>query len=132
MFLPTGVQVPQESMQWSGPETGLLCTGEDSPDSGIKLSGGSPGLRLQFVAKDERRSARGKTLILRHTDRDLHLDVQSHYEAFEGLPVVRRHVEIAMRAEILYPRDLGITLSQSGNECVVVFPRARMGCILSF
>jgi alpha-galactosidase len=99
LFLPAGVQAPQASLRWSGPETGLLCTGEDSPDSGIKLSGGSPGLRLQFVAKDERRGARGKTLILRHTDRDLHLDVQSHYEAFEGLPVVRRHVEIGNTGE---------------------------------
>lgn len=95
LFLPTGMQPPPESMEWSGVETGLLCTGEDSPDSGMKLSGGSPGMRLQFVAKDERHSARGKTLILRHTDRVLHLDVQSHYEAFDGLPVVRRHVEIS-------------------------------------
>jgi len=98
-FLPTGVQAPQEALQWSGPETGLLCTGEDSPDSGMKLSGGSPGLRLQFVGKEEQRGAKSKTLILRHTDRDLHLDVQSHYEAFEGLPVVRRHVEIGNTGE---------------------------------
>jgi alpha-galactosidase len=95
MFLPTGVQAPQEAGQWSGPETGLLCTGEDSPDAAMKLSGGSPGLRLQFVVKDEERSTKGKTLILRHADRDLHLDIQSHYEAFDGLPVVRRHVEIS-------------------------------------
>ena len=99
LFLPSGVQAPQDSMQWSGPETGLLCTGEDSPDSGMKLSGGSPGLRLQFVAKDEQRNDKGKTLTLRHTDRDLNLDIQSHYEAFDGLPVVRRHVEISNTGE---------------------------------
>jgi alpha-galactosidase len=61
----------------------------------MKQAGGSPGQRLQFVAKDEQQSGRGKTLTLRHKDADLHLDIQSHYEAFDGLPVVRRHVEIA-------------------------------------
>src|SRR5579859_6765048 len=45
MFLPASVKVSQESLQWSGPEIGLLCTGQDSPDSGMKQSGGSPGLR---------------------------------------------------------------------------------------
>jgi len=99
MFLPASVKVSQESLQWSGPEIGLLCTGQDSPDSGMKQSGGSPGLRLQFVAKDEHQSDKGKTLIVRHTDRDLHLDARSHYEAFEGLPVVRRHVEISNTGE---------------------------------
>lgn len=99
LFLPAGVSAPQESGQWFGVETGLLCTGEDSPDSGMKLSGGSPGWRLRLAGKDEHRSARGKTLILRHTDPDLHLDVQSHYEAVDGLPVVRRHVEIRNTGE---------------------------------
>lgn len=94
IFLPVGLEPPRESLQWAGVETALLCSGEDSPDSGMKQSGGSPGQRLTFVAKDEQRSNRGKTLVLRHTDAVLHLDVQSHYEAFDGLPVVRRHVEI--------------------------------------
>lgn len=94
LFLPIGMSAPQESAHWVGPETGLLCTGEDSPDSGMKLSGGSPGLRLQFAGKDERQTDRGKTLVLRHADRDLHLEIESRYEAFDGSPVVRRHVEI--------------------------------------
>jgi alpha-galactosidase len=94
LILPVGVEPPNESLQWAGVESALLCSGEDSPDSGMKQSAGSPGQRLKFVAKDERRSDRGNTLVLRHTDSDLHLDLESHYEAFEGLSVVRRHVEI--------------------------------------
>jgi alpha-galactosidase len=95
LFLPVGVEPPQESLLWSGVESALLCSGEDSPDSGMKQSAGSPGQRMKFVAKDEQRSDRGKTLVLKHTDADLHLDLQSHYEAFDGLSVVRRHVEIS-------------------------------------
>ncbi len=95
LILPVGVEPFNESLQWAGVESALLCSGEDSPDSGMKQSGGSPGQRMKFVAKDEQQSDRGKTLVLRHTDADLHLDLQSHYEAFEGLPIVRRHVEIS-------------------------------------
>jgi alpha-galactosidase len=35
------------------------------------------------------------------------------------------------RGEILYPTDLGIKIGQSGEDCVVTFPRPRMGCIVS-
>ncbi len=99
LFLPSGTEAPQDSLQWSGVEVGLLCTGEDSPDSGLKQSGGSPGARLTFVAKDERQNDNGKTLVLRHTDSLLHLNVESYYEAFDGLPIVRRHVEISNTGE---------------------------------
>ena len=95
LLLPVGVEPPNESLEWAGVESALLCSGEDSPDSGMKQSAGSPGQRLKFVAKDEQQSERGKTLVLRQTDSDLHLDLESHYEAFEGLSVVRRHVEIS-------------------------------------
>lgn len=91
-------------MQWSGAEVGLLCSGEDSPDSGMKQSGGSPGLRLKFLAKDERQNTSGKTLVLKHTDAALNLAVESHYEAFDGLSVVRRHVEVTNTGE----RPVGI------------------------
>lgn len=95
LILPVGVEPSSESLQWAGVESALLCSGEDSPDSGMKQSAGSPGQRLKFVGKEEQRSDRGKTMVLRHTDADLHLDLESHYEAFEGLSVVRRHVEIS-------------------------------------
>ena len=64
IFLPSGIQTPENSARWAGVEVGLLCSGEDSPDSGMKQAGGSPGQRLQFVAKDEQRNGRGKTLTL--------------------------------------------------------------------
>jgi hypothetical protein len=38
---------------------------------------------------------------------------------------------IAKRPEIVYPTDLGVKVNQSGEDCVVTFPRPRMGCILS-
>ena len=100
MFLPAGLQSPQDaSRRWSGVEVGLLCTGEDSPDSGMKQSGGSPGQRLQFIEKSEQQNGNGKILMLRHADPELHLNVQSHYEAFDGLSVIRRHVEITNTGE---------------------------------
>lgn len=100
MFLPAGVESLQDSMlRWSGVEVALLCSGEDAPDSGMKQSGGSPGERLKFVEKREQQDDRGKSLILLHTDHNLHLNVQSHYEAFDGLSVIRRHVEITNAGE---------------------------------
>jgi alpha-galactosidase len=48
----------------------------------------------------------------------------------DGEPEVRIR-KTANRPEILYPTDLGITLRQSGDESVVLFPRPRMGCILA-
>lgn len=36
----------------------------------------------------------------------------------------------ATHAEILYPKDLGIVIHSSGDECLLTFPRPRMGCIL--
>lgn len=91
---PADVELPQERSQWFGVEVGILCTGEDSPDSGMKQSGGSPGNRLQFLSKQEQRSGRGRTLVLEHQDADLRLSVRSYYEGFDGLNVVRRAVEV--------------------------------------
>jgi hypothetical protein len=41
LILSIGVESPRESLQWAGAESALLCTGEDSPDSGMKQSAGS-------------------------------------------------------------------------------------------
>lgn len=41
------------------------------------------------------------------------------------------HLRVTKSPEILYPKDLGITIRQSGDDCVVVFPRPRMACVLS-
>jgi len=93
-FLPAGMAAPQGVPGQPGVEVGLLCTGEDSPDSGMKQSGGSPGIRLQFQGRREQRGVRGDTLVLQHSDPELRLDVRSFYESFDDLPVVRRHVEV--------------------------------------
>ena len=78
----------------SGVEVAFLCSGEDSPDSGMKQSAGMPGMRLKYLNKQDERTSGGQKLLLQHTDADLSLNVQSHYEAFDGLDVVRRHVEV--------------------------------------
>ena len=38
---------------------------------------------------------------------------------------------ITTRVEVLYPTDLGIKFNQTEGDCVLTFPRQRMGCILS-
>jgi hypothetical protein len=37
-------------------------------------------------------------------------------------------VRVPQATEILYPKDLGIVIHLSGEECTVTFPRPRMGC----
>jgi alpha-galactosidase len=64
------------------------------------------------------------------------LGIKSARRSFVALWRIDGEAEVRVRtttnrAEILYPADLGITLRQSGDECIVVFPRPRMGCILS-
>lgn len=64
------------------------------------------------------------------------LGIKSPQRTFVALWRIEGEAQVRIRtsakhAEILYPSDLGITLNQSGDECVVVFPRTRMGCILS-
>ena len=95
ILLPAETPAPNPSvLMRSGLEVALLCSGEDSPDSGMKQSGGMPGQRLKFAGRREEPTSAGRTLILEHTDADLHLNVRTYYYAFEGLDVVRRHVEI--------------------------------------
>ena len=42
LLLPVGFEPPHESLQWSAVEAALFCSDEDSPDPGMKQSGGSP------------------------------------------------------------------------------------------
>jgi alpha-galactosidase len=105
LCLPASMEEPPEAMlRLSGAEVGVLCTGEDASDSGMKQSGGSPGERLRFVGKRDEQNVGGKVLVLRHADSDLHLDIESRYEAFDGLSVVRRQVEMRNMGE----RPVGI------------------------
>jgi alpha-galactosidase len=96
--LPTGIQHPKDipaSTANSGQETALHCTGEDPNDHhGLKLTGGSPGARLVYIGKREIATATGKRLTIHQTDPVLGLDVESRYETFADLPVVRRSTRV--------------------------------------
>jgi len=74
----------------SGVEIALQCSGENSPDQGMKSGMGQPGVRLQFAGKNEESTSRGKRLVCAHTDQKLGLRVESVYEGFDAFPVVRR------------------------------------------
>ncbi|HWF92886.1 MAG TPA: glycoside hydrolase family 36 protein [Terriglobales bacterium] len=92
-FVPVNVpELPISSS--SGVEVALQCNGENSPDPGMKSATGEPGARLQFAGKREETMPGGKRLICTHSDPVLQLSVESVYEAFDGVPVVRRYSRI--------------------------------------
>src|SRR5947209_1014075 len=96
--LPAGVaepgRLPPPNMV-SGLETSIHCTGEDIPDHhGAKLCAGSPGIRMRFVRREETATAKGRRLILTHEYARLGLRVQSIYESFDGISVVRRTTNV--------------------------------------
>src|SRR5437773_11404158 len=74
----------------SGVEVALQCSGENSPDQGMKSGMGQPGVRLLFAGRREESTPKGKRLVCTHTDANLRLRVESIYESFDGLPVLRR------------------------------------------
>ena len=60
----------------------------------MKSGVGQPGARLQFTGHREESTSSGKLLICTHTDSLLNLEVNSVYEAFDGVSVVRRHTRV--------------------------------------
>ncbi len=78
----------------SGVETAIQCSGENSPDQGMKLGAGQPGVRLLFKGKREESTGKGRRLILSHADPVLGLNVDSFYETFDGVPVIRRWTKV--------------------------------------
>jgi alpha-galactosidase len=78
----------------SGVEVALQCSGENSPDQGMKSGMGQPGARLLFTGKREESTSGGKRLVCLHTDASLNLRVESVYESFDGVPVVRRYSRV--------------------------------------
>ena len=78
----------------SGVETAIQCSGENSLDQGMKLGAGMPGARLLFLGKREEATAKGRRLILSHADPALGLHVDSFYDSFNGVPVVRRWTRV--------------------------------------
>jgi len=63
----------------SGVETAIHCSGEDSPDPGMKQGMGQPGERLVFVDKKEETAGKGRRLTLTHFDPVTKLRVESFY-----------------------------------------------------
>jgi alpha-galactosidase len=109
--LPTGI---------SGIETSLHCTGEDPNDHhGLKLTGGSPGSRLVYVGKREVPTETGKRFTIYQSDPVLGLDVESIYETFANLPVVRR----STRVTNVGPQNVGIEYLSSAMLYNLAPPR---------
>lgn len=90
-LIPSDVTVSDNS---PGVEVALQCSGENSPDQGMKSGMGQPGARLLFTGKREEPTTRGKRLVCAHTDSELGLHVESVYEAFDGFLAVRRYSRV--------------------------------------
>src|SRR5689334_17821165 len=89
-FLPVGFKA-DGAQNSSGVETALQCSGENSPDPGMKSAMGQPGGRLLFDGRSEEATSHGQRMRLRHKDPVLNLELESIYEGFDGVPVVRRY-----------------------------------------
>jgi alpha-galactosidase len=93
-LVPAAFTLDSRAAGSSGVELALQCSGQNSPDPGMKQAMGQPGARLQFAGKHEESTAVGRRLTLLHRDSALSLDVESIYEAFENAPMVRLHTKI--------------------------------------
>jgi alpha-galactosidase len=97
-LLPEGVSAPKDlpaPTAVSGAEVSLQCTGEDPGDHrGLKLTIGSPGSRLVFLGTRETATPTGKRFTIYQADPALNLRVESIYESFTNIPVVRRSTRV--------------------------------------
>lgn len=83
----------------SGVETAIQCTGENSPDAGMKQGIGQPGERLIFTGRREEATSHGRRLILSQADPILGIVVDSFYESFDGVPVLRRWTRVTNKGK---------------------------------
>ncbi len=93
-LLPAGFPRDTVRPASSGVETAIQCSGENSPDQGMKQGVGQPGARLVFVGKREETAGNGRRVILTHSDPVTKIRVESFYQAFDGVPVVRRWTRV--------------------------------------
>jgi alpha-galactosidase len=101
LLMPSRVLPGRTSpMTASGVETAIQCSGENSPDAGMKLGVGQPGTRLVFKGKREEATGKGRRLILSHTDPVLGIDVDSFYDSFNAVPVVRRWTRVTNNGSV--------------------------------
>ncbi|MGB6827017.1 MAG: alpha-galactosidase [Terracidiphilus sp.] len=92
-LLPMGVEA-EKAKGSAGVEVAIQCSGENSPDWGMKQSIGQPGARLQFSGKREEQIRGGSRLVIVHTDPVLNLKVESFYDAFETTQLIRRWTRV--------------------------------------
>lgn len=86
-------------------EVSLQCTGEDrASHHGVKLCGGTPGLRLQYVKKEESVTPWGKQVIIYQKDDLLKLTVESYYDFYTGTNTCRRYTKVRNESKV----DVGI------------------------
>ncbi len=94
-LMPTrAIQANIAPMVSSGVETAIQCSGENSPDPGMKQGVGRPGDRLIFKGRREESTGKGRRLVLSHVDPVLGIKVDSFYDSFDGVPVVRRWTRV--------------------------------------
>ena len=98
-LLPVGAPLKQADFS-SGVEVALQCSGENSSDQGMKFGMGQPGRRLEFVDKREETSGDVRRLICVHRDSALQLRVESFYESFGELSVVRRYSRVTNEGSV--------------------------------
>jgi alpha-galactosidase len=106
-LMPVNEALPDNS---SGVEVAIQCSGENSPDQGMRSGIGQPGARLLFAGKREESTAGGKQLVCEHRDPKTGLRVESTYESFEGIPVVRRFSRVTNQGNA----PVGIEFLSSG------------------
>jgi alpha-galactosidase len=71
---------------------------------GAKMTGGNPGMNLEFVEKTETKTVNGKMVILIQKDPVKNLKVESYYEFYNGIPVIRRFTRVVNEGR----QDVGI------------------------
>ena len=72
----------------SGLEVALQCTGANRIDQ--NPTGGSPGNSLVFIKVVQQQTENGQEMIITQKDTLQHLLVESHYEFYKDIPVIRR------------------------------------------
>lgn len=97
-LVPAAVPLPRGNDSL-GVEVALQCSGENSPDQGMKSGVGQPGARLLFAGHREESTLDGQRMVCQHTDPLLNLNVESVYEAFGDIPVIRRYSRITNAGE---------------------------------
>lgn len=107
LLLPANATQPV--IQSIGVEVAVQYDNENSPDQGMKLGMGQPGLRLGYADKRTEIHELGERLILRQIDEGSQLQVESLYQAVKGCAVVRRWTRLTNKGS----HPLGINYTSS-------------------